>query len=549
MNYTRNLDAGFRLKLPHDWSVEGDYTWNQSVSTAIFYNYDFTAWSAALASGALDLFKDTLAYPPNVDPYYYWATQFDPATLNDVAFRSSGPIGSLPGGAPTLSMSFEKRKEGNGGAYSYSPTKAPADVSATYFIGQVETATSTYAEFEIPVIGGKNALPGVKLLDLQIAGRLEWFGVKTTKVAGSTSTTSYAFITGGAPNPTPLNTVHAQAKYNSGNPTFGARYKPFDDLMFRASYATAFLPPTYGQLIPGLQSLTTTNVVDPRRGNATTPVYTISGGNPNIHPESDKNWNGGVVFTPHALPGLRASVDFVHIVKRNDISTLSAALMVANESAFPDRVIRGPVPAGDPYGVGPITVVNITSINLYETSIDMYNMELDYRKETAGWGTFNLSALATRGMHYKQQLTLALPFYDYARFPSIGGPLAWKGNVNLTWDYGRWTVGWSARFASEYNEYVGTTSPTAVYVTELGGLRVPSQMYHDVFVTYKMPSAKAGAKWWEKALSRTDIQLGIKDVFNSVPPFDSFFQSTTYYSPVISDMRLRDFMVSVKKSF
>ncbi len=51
----------------------------------------------------------------------------------------------------------------------------------------------------------------------------------------------------------------------------------------------------------------------------------------------------------------------------------------------------------------------------------------------------------------------------------------------------------------------------------------------------------------DKLASDWTIQAGIKNVFNTLPPFDAGF-APYYYSPY-GDPRLRDLWVSVKKEF
>jgi outer membrane receptor protein involved in Fe transport len=43
------------------------------------------------------------------------------------------------------------------------------------------------------------------------------------------------------------------------------------------------------------------------------------------------------------------------------------------------------------------------------------------------------------------------------------------------------------------------------------------------------------------------IQLGVKNVFNTLPPLDAYF-APFYVSP-LGDLRLRDVWLTVKKSF
>ena len=67
--------------------------------------------------------------------------------------------------------------------------------------------------------------------------------------------------------------------------TFGLRYRPVRDVMLRASYATAFLPPYAASLRPPVLSPTPIMVTDPNFTVAQGNRYNVqrySGGNPDL---------------------------------------------------------------------------------------------------------------------------------------------------------------------------------------------------------------------------------------------------------------------------
>jgi len=68
---------------------------------------------------------------------------------------------------------------------------------------------------------------------------------------------------------------------------------------------------------------------------------------------------------------------------------------------------------------------------------------------------------------------------------------------------------------------------------------VPSQTYHDVVGKYRFGPSSS----W---LDGTEVQAGVKNVFNTRPPFDASFAD--FYSPY-GDPRLASYYVSLKKAF
>src|SRR6202044_4165651 len=79
--------------------------------------------------------------------------------------------------------------------------------------------------------------------------------------------------------------LKSTVKYKSTNPTIAMRYSPSKDLLFRASYSTAFVPPTNTQLVGNPNRGINTTIVDPKNGQ-TYGTDTITGGNPNLTPQN-----------------------------------------------------------------------------------------------------------------------------------------------------------------------------------------------------------------------------------------------------------------------
>ncbi|MBL9205598.1 MAG: TonB-dependent receptor, partial [Opitutaceae bacterium] len=466
---------------------------------------------------------------------------------NMATLRWSGPVWSLPGGPLTLSGAAERRKEGTIGSYNGTNSVVPEARSHSYSIGQSQSITAVYSELTMPLFGGRRKLPGVHRLELQAAVRKEWFGVKTTRLAASNSL-SYQLLSGGVPNAVPFATTHGLAKYDSTNPTFGFVYNPIPDVMLRASTASAFGAPTYSQLLPGLPSTRTTTVLDPRRSNASTATMTIGGGNPDIDPESSQSQSAGIVITPRFLKQLRLAVDYTQIEKDNNIGSLGAQAIVNNERYFPTRVTRGTPLATDPSGVGPITLVNTTALNLYKTKVETYDVTADYRWDSAQRGSVTLGALATWQPHYQQQLTLDAPLVEYSNYSSANYPLHFRGNASLTWEHRRWVAGWTSLYYGSYRIYGPPIVAATTNVLNNGGPTVGSQITHDLFVSYRVPSASRGSSWYERALDGVDVQLGVKNVFNTQPAFDGSAPGTFYASPWVS-MRMAEYTVSLKKRY
>lgn len=552
-NVTRTITVGLTAQLPVEWKAELDYTWSQNASESSGYSTNAAALQSALSSGLINPFVDTNAYPLNLAPYVSHNIGEASSTLNDLAMRSSGPLFSLPWGRPTLTFAYEHRKEANanGNSYGTDPNTVPANPIQIITLAQAQSINSLYTELEIPLITEKNRLPLLQSLDAQVAIRDEKYSVG----AGTPTETIYPTL---APFPEVIygsptlngGRFHYTAQYSSINPTVGLSYKPVQDVILRASYATAFLPPTYSQLLPNpVPSPFPARITDPTT-NTSYNVQILTGGNPNLTPEKSKNWDAGFIYEPKGLfQGFRFDAEYYHIEKDNTIGSLSAQQIVSAGSALASRVTRDP-------SSGLITLVNTSLLNLNKLVTEGWDVSIDYRKKT-GIGTVELYAVGTEITHYAQQTSATTPLLEYAGYVDSGGPGKLKGNATLTWECRNWTLGWTTTYYGRYNEfgapgdpvdYQGAVNPTldTVYTNALGRNTVASQMYHEIFAIYHF-NDRDTRPHFGSLFANVTLQVGVKDIFNKAPPFDPFMNP--YFYSAFGDPRMRDYWISLKKSF
>jgi len=541
INHT--ITTGLTANLPANWNGEMDYTWAKNNFRYYQSAFDSTALGNAFDNGTLNPFVDTIKYPLNLTPYLVPRYGDSSSTVDDVALRTSGPLLHFSWGDPILAMSLEHRKEGypTNTEYSNYPL-TPENNSAFVSFSQAQVINSIYAELQVPLVTPKNALPGLRTLELQLAERSEWYSVSagtSSEFLGGSPLVFQGYDTADANG----NPVHNTARYNSNNGTFGLKYMPVGDVAIRVSHATAFLPPTYGQFLrnPTI-NISGDFVSDPRNpGIGPYPVNTISGGNPAIKPEHDKNWNAGLIYEPKEdlLKDLRIDLEFYKITQIGYITALTGDEIV-NDPGLASRVTRNPV-------TGLITQIDETLLNATNFTTDGWDLSLDYRKTTS-FGIFDLHAGATLIEHEKRQFTVDAPALDFVGYPSVGGEAKTKANAALGWAYGRWTLAWITTWFDSYGALGAPGNPygyNAISVQAQGADRIPAQAYHQVVATYNFGKESPGGMGG--LLSNLSIQLGIKNIFNTSPPFDLDFYPI-YYSPY-GDIRLRDYWINLKKGF
>ena len=124
-------------------------------------------------------------------------------------------------------------------------------------------------------------------------------------------------------------------------------------------------------------------------------------------------------------------------------------------------------------------------------------------------------------------------------------PLKFKGNIGVTWNHRPWSAGWVARY---FDAYIVSTTPSVIQAQ--GSTRVPSQIYHDLFVGYRFPTAREKVSGLPRLLVGTEFQIGVKNVFNTEPPLDvsSSNIGAGTFSP-FGDPRGAIYYLSVKRTF
>ncbi|MBL8265939.1 MAG: TonB-dependent receptor [Steroidobacter sp.] len=533
-NEITRVTGGVIVDLPKDWQLESDYTWTRNKAVFGSFGLFFDTIPQGITSGAINPFLDTLANP--VDLNYYGGNYLgtSPSQLDNVALRVTGPLGHLPAGSPMLSLGLEYREESmRHASYLWNFANFPSSNLNRQYLPKSQQVLSAYAEMKIPLISKANRVPLVHELDLQLSARTERFDVKTG--------TTYIETPGAA-------VVDESVEYSSTNPTIGLRYKPIEQLMFRASYATGFLPPDYSQfLAPTLGGTdtrgpsATVNVIDPLRGNELVATQFISGGNPDIKPQESTSWSLGVVWTPPFLEGLRANLEWYRLELENVATRPTAQQIVTLANQFPNRVQRAAALPGDPYGVGRITLVDFSLLGANRLQTEGFDLSLDYQVPVMDWGTLRLSASGTLIRYFERQASIVAPLQDVTNQIAYDGPLERKGNFGIGWSKDAWKVDWTMSYFGSYEQYA--VGGVTAYVQAQGSRTIPSQSYHDVVFTYG---------WDEDAssslLSGVTLQFGVNNVFDKVPPLDVFYSSSSYYSP-FGDPRLREYRLSLSKRF
>src|SRR5262249_17902472 len=123
---------------------------------------------------------------------------------------------------------------------------------------------------------------------------------------------------------------------------------------------------------------------------------------------------------------------------------------------------------------------------------------------------------------------------------SLGGSLfpRLQGSASLTWNRRNWSASWTSRYNSWYWANV-----THTVVVNQGSDQIPSELFHDVQLTYRFDTL--GDRW--SLLSDSEVRLGVQNLFNRHPSVD--VSNTNGFYSLTSDPRLASYWLSFRKSF
>lgn len=495
--HTETLTAtlGARLRLAGDWQAEAYGAFGQEITEQRGYNLVHSI----MLNEALGNIADNPATPfstarfgffnpfsgiPASNPAGVRAAigsgavyQRSRSRVEAVSLQADGSVWALPAGDLKLALGVQARRETlvrNGANFVSTPAPVPTnptDVS--------RDVTAAFAELAIPLVGAQNARPGVARLELSLAGRVEHYeGIGTTS-----------------------------------NPKVGVIWSPTSDLQLRATYSRSFRAPALRELYDP----ETYSALLIAEGAARVRSLQLSGGNPDLEPETAESWTLGADFEPAALPGLRLSLTAFDIRFKDRIdrpvgSSLANALVDPAVAPFVRRIAPGSNATDLAYITALITSPSFAPANGvfpatdYGATVDtryVNTATLDVRGIDAGASyafdvsedRVRLGASASYLIDYKQKLTPTTRVFERVNIANF--PLRLRGRATADWTRGRLTVGGALNYTGRYRDAAGA--------------RIRAQATVDL--QGRLAPADSGP------LEGVAIVLNVRNVFDRDPPF------------------------------
>jgi outer membrane receptor protein involved in Fe transport len=361
-----------------------------------------------------------------------------------------------------------------------------------------------FGEFKLPLL---EKLPGAELLSLDAAYRnskystnnttntyslgLDWVVAKGYQVRGSVQRAARA------PNIVELDAVQSIGLTNLSS----------DPCMSHTDANGNLIPPT-----ATLQQCQATGMTAAQYGenldNSAGQYNALSGGNPNLKPETSDSYTFGLVLQP--LKDLSLTLDYFSFKVKNEISNappstiLSQCIATQNPTycALIHRSANGTLWTGNSY-------IQATNANLAEFTTSGVDLGADYSLKIAGAGRVDMSLLGTFLDKYTLQPLPGNPSYDCAGYfgNTCGTPNPkWRHTARVTWvsPYNFRLSGTWRYFASVKDE--GTSSDPQLNGSLISpNGKFPSMSYFDLSAAYDVTKS-------------ITARLGFRNLFDKDPP-------------------------------
>ena len=509
-----NFAAGLIFKFSNDWggSIDVARTENEAFTNGAS-SFVRPTLSADLATGVLDVVRDPNAFPVDFSPYLIpqpTLTSEIESELSVYSVRVAGPVFELGGGPVTVTGLLERREQI---AKDSTATFIGSDESESmvFYPEQTQDVTSVYVEANLPLVSNQNSMPLATLLELQVAARNDSY--ETRALADYID-----FLAGTPEDPFP-DISRTKSDVESTDVTVGLRYSPVEDVIFRASYGTGFLPPSLSQVTQELRAPSSVFVADPQRDNVPMSIpieEELLRGNPDLAPEESESLSIGLVYNPKAIAGLRLSVDYTNIKKTDEIATLPPQTIIDREAEFPGRVVRGPIEPDAPPGftAGPIIGFNRSFVNIAALELTTWDFQVDYEVNLSEGSRLSLFTVATYFSEFRSKILPDDEFVDLVGFAD--GPNEWRATGGIDWQKRAFLARWSTQYSSSKSLF-GSASSDSIkdrIVLNDQTTRLRSQTVHNLSSEYDFG---ASPKFVGTLLDQTRLTVGINNLFEEEP--------------------------------
>ncbi len=503
-----DYSVGALIHLPAGWRLTADGNFSETNSVSRRSGVDTTRLTALINAGTYNPLRDTVMFPAPRSVYDQYVYTMEPDyhyNQQEAVVRVTHSDLHLPTGSARVTAGASHRRS-DSESYTYREVLGNGTVRSTIAgAGTTNTYDAAFAESGLSLLPERWRTRWLAGIEASVAGRYE--SADRIKEDAQTYTAAMKFVLAAG-------------------------------VSLRGSHGTGFKPPGTFQLETPPSSGFGLPIIDRRRGNTLVIPPTTLVGNPNLLPEESETDTAGLLFERGKVHTLRLALDWTRIAKVNEHYNAISQNLVDLETYFPQYVTRGPVPANDPYGVGPITGVAQTWVNIAGTETTNWDGSLRYSWTQAWGGTLSAYVRATTTTSFKVQVLPTTPVVEGQDNPNstILAPLKYRASFGSGWTRRSLGLGWEGRYFH-----------TALLKPEFYALqqadRVKKYWEFDIYGQADL------TRWlpWKDKLRQLRAQLRINNLLEADPPLD-VSRASLLVRPY-GDWRGRTYVASLTTSF
>ena len=320
-------------------------------------------------------------------------------------------------------------------------------------------------------------------------------------------------------------------------------YRPTDEMLVRGSVGTGFKSPELGELYLG-KSFGVSRAVDTKLCDAaeadptstqadidlacdTREIRSISGGNPELKPETSKNYSFGFVYN---TDGLTASIDYWDIEVDDKVGSLGVQEILNNEDSYPELVHRigGQLSHPDAF-------VESNLQNLTKEEGKGIDYAIGYQFEETDIGQFGVDVRINQLLSFKRQSSAIQPLCEDKGTTSEP---EFKSNIYLNWSKDNLGATLGIRYVGETEDNPAGRANGSCE-SENPSLIRSVDSYTQLDLTGRYDSPLGGT-----------LQVGIKNITDEEPPFSEVASGGwPWYDQGLYDNMGRYIFVSYSQEF
>lgn len=317
----------------------------------------------------------------------------------------------------------------------------------------------------------------------------------------------------------------------------GFEYRPWETLLLRGKYGTAFKAPTlpdefqgpsgYYSSVTDYYNCAQAGYAGANIGNCPNKYFNSQffgqkSGNPELKPITANVWNYGFVWSP--ISNLSWSVDYYHFSINNEVDQQDADVLTQQEylcrsgamdinspscSQTLSQIVR--LAQTDPQYLGEIDTIYTPKVNVAREHVNALVSNFRYLWKLDAYGTLGFNASYSDILKHDRQPRPGDANIDLLRNPYYSTDFKTKASASVTWNIDKWST---TLYGNRYGSTPNYLAATLNNYTAPGTGKLAPWFLYNASVTYS-------------PLENLSLSFVVNNLFDAAPPKDGSYPGTS----------------------